>query len=781
MTRGLIVKNDEQKEQPVPLKAVKITGNLLGEILHVNISQSFANTETENGEFIYTFPLPDEAAVCHFSALVGERKIIGKTMEKDQAYKQYEKAVTAGDSGFLLEDIRSNVYQVNLGNVKAGEAVEIEIAYLQSLKINDDELRIMVPTLVAPRYIPGKKSGAKKGMGTAAPTDQVPDADFITPPIASPDYRATINFQLNPGRKIAAIKSPSHRIKALVDQPETASIELSDQKTLLNRDFVLKVKLLGEPITRCLIGKTELNEWFAMTTFTPELPAAEHTEGAEYIFLIDISGSMGGIKLDQAKTALKICLRNLGAEDTFKLAAFESHLHSFSQHFQPYDQKHLDQATRWIDKLEDMGGTEILSAIQFALQDKPTKERIVIILTDGEVGNESEIARYVKAHNENVRLFSIGIDTSVNSLFINQIAEAGNGAAEFVYPGEEVDDKIIRHFSRIHAKSIRSLRLRFDENVQFEIAGELPEKLYDLEPCTLLARLDHGPIERFVVEGFVADELQQIEISDVIEIENPDVLAKLWARQKIAKLEQYLETENRRRADFIRNEIISLSEKYNVSSSLTSFVAIYERENKLIGLPRTAVVPVSEPADWDMDSLNQTHLNLFIGGNFALPMRRISVQSNMEKILSNVSRNIASASLTSADEPIKRLAASQNFDGSFGDLNHDQSAVIIETIKAVAQFLTGGIDLQPYRGQMTKALHYLLARETEILQDETKSIALYLILQTCQQTRGFNRIVLPEVVEKFRMSLSQSRAFSDLTSKHKSLDSQLKQILKELK
>lgn len=755
----------------------------MGEILHVKINQYFANTAAKNAEYIYTFPLPDQASVCHFSALVGDRRITGEIKEKEQAYRLYEQAVTAGDSAYLLESARANIYQVNLGNVKAGEAVEIEIAYLQSLQANDDELRIMVPTLVAPRYIPGQKSGAKKGMGTADPTDQVPDADFITPPIGNPDYRATIHFQINPGRKIATIESPSHRITAHLDQAEAATVELADQKTLLDRDFILKVKLIGEPLTRCLIGKTGLDEWFALATFTPELAAAELTEDAEYVFLIDISGSMEGIKLDQAKTALKICLRNLGSEDTFKLAAFESDLHVLSQNFMPYDQKHLDQATKWIDQLHAMGGTEILSAIKFALQDKSENERLIIILTDGEVGNEREIVRTVEDHNENVRIFSIGIDTSVNSLFINQIAEAGNGAAEFVYPGENVDDKIIRHFSRIHAQILQNARFRFDGSAKIDIAGEKPEKLYDLEPYTLAARLDHGPINRVVVEGYVNDQKQQIEISDVIELENPDVLAKLWAKKQIERLEHNLITVNPRRSDFLRTEIISLSEKYSVASTLTSFVAVYEREDKLIALPQTSVIPVSEPADWDMMDRSFRPLILDVNRSYSsakFASNTLARSDMFYRCISSSSNFEGEKKLSNA--PIKQLAVSQNYDGSFGDSSQDTHAQIIQTLKAVTEFLTSGIDIQLYRRQISKALNYLLSQATEILKHEATALAFYLILQHSLQSAGFNRMIPSEVLENLKTSLSHYKVLQDLTSKNKLLDiKQLKAAIKQLK
>jgi len=732
MDYGLINKTTKES---VALKAVDVSGELAGEALWVKILQKYLNDTGKNAELIYTFPLPEQAAVCDFTARIGNDLISGNIVEKEQAFREYDEAMRRGDSAFILENVRPNVFQISLGQIDAGEEVEIAIAYFQETKTCDGEIRLSIPTLLAPRYIPGSPAGNKMGPGQAQPTERVPDADFISPPMGNPDYPVAIRLNLDSPTPISSIGSPSHQIVVEQSGPQHAEVRLAAGSSRMNRDFILNIHLKGEALPCLIYGKGQQGEYFAYASFTPELPISQENPGREYIFLIDISGSMGGEKLRQAANALQICLRNLGLDDTFNLVAFESETHTFSPDSISYNQKNLESASTWVNKLEAMGGTNILPAVELALSKVSSREKIMLLFTDGQVGNEAEIISYVKDHAENLRLFSVGIDTAVNSYFINEIAEAGNGCSEFVFPDESLEDKILRHFSRINAGVMDHISLILPDVPEAIPAGRLPARLYDLEPCSHIFKLSSQPKRGLSVKGQYLDQEISLEIEQGQELKNAEVLEKLWAKRKIAELESYLANTNPRRLKNIQADIIETSQKYRVVSSLTSLLAIYNRHNKLSGLPETVVIPVDTPYGWTLFKANDASLDAprflqrsapapasrgpIYGASVAPPALTIHGDTCCGPVReSALDHNIPGFLLKKGerDGSLKRWAATQNSDGSFGYAQDDP--LIEETAFVIAEFCRRAGDISLYRGQLKKAIAFLMSREKQILAND---------------------------------------------------------------
>lgn len=787
---------EEKQARKVPLKAVDISGNVMGEFMHVKIVQKYVNEGGRNAEFLYTFPLPDKASVCGFSAKISEKLVKGEVREKKQAYREYNNAVRKGDSAFLLENFRPDVFQVSLGQVEEGEEIEIEIAYMQEIKVLDGEMRISIPSLVAPRYIPGNPKGRKLGMGTMPPSDRVPDADFITPPIGEADYRARINLSINAERKITTAHSPSHSIKVNYREDGSAVVSLTEDDMIMDRDFILVVKTFGDQMPLCTYGKNSKGEYFAFAAFTPELPVFQKKEYFNYIFLIDVSGSMSGEKLTQAKNAIKICLRNLIDGDTFNIAAFESRLHVFKRESLIFNQKNLDEATDWISGLEDMGGTEIMPAIEFALLEGKADghEKIVMLFTDGQVGNEKEIVKLIKAHNKNVRLYSMGIDTSVNSYFINAVAEAGNGSSEFVYPGENVDDKVIRQFSRVNAAWMEGMKIEIDGVNTIDIPGGIPVKLYDLEPLSLIMKLDSLPSGSAAIKGCSGGEEIKIEFDSVKEGPDAEILEKLWARRKVEEMEGYLNSGNPRRYQNVKEDIIKLCETYGISSEYTSFVAIYERENKISGLPETVVVPVSVPYIWDMYKADERDMPSFLQNKSSIsgfggvvsrsvnnmcrdsepsllycmeekqapcPMAAAPVRHNLNSEMKKETRQRGKG------DEIKALAAKQNSDGSFGSFGTAASVKVCETAKALIAFSISSSDILPFRNQLSKAVDFLIAAKGELIKDTLQIKLVCFAFKLCSMRkiiRGDGSEAFSTLLTKLQLLLQEDRDIDELNN-----------------
>ena len=374
------------------LKKITISGRILGNFFLNEIEQVFVNKSDENVEFIYTFPMPEDASISGFSATTPSGKYVGIVKEKNEALKDYQKAISKGDSAFMLESHRDNIFQVSLGNVAVGEEVCVNISYVQDLVIDNDGLRLKIPTLVSPRYIPGIPVGNKTGMGSSEPTSEVPDADFITPVAGETTYKVSFDITFDLDNNIKEIESPSHTIEKSFSGGQGNVKALSAKA---NSDFILNFALAGSHNEKLIISECSDEEYFIYSTFVPKFSStADSASNKEYIFLIDVSGSMHGQNLEAAKKALKIALRNMEQGDKFNIIAFESSFECFAKNSLKYNEQSFMAANKWIDLLYVKGGTEISPAIKYAVEsvDKASqKEKIIMLLTDGQIGNEDAI------------------------------------------------------------------------------------------------------------------------------------------------------------------------------------------------------------------------------------------------------------------------------------------------------------------------------------------------------------------------------------------------------
>lgn len=320
MNKGLI--RADGKPANIPLKRVRINGEIIGLSEEVSVEQLYVNDGNNDLEIIYTFPMPDQAVVSLFSAQIGDRTVQGEIWEKEEAFRVYDGAISKGDSAFLLEQFRPNIFQVSLGRVLPGEEIKIRIVYLETVKYQDGEIRISIPTLVAPRYIPGDRKGDKKGMGWSDPTDRVSDADFITPPVdRGAEYRVELDLTLRPLMPVDEFTSPSHQINIHKLEGDSVRITLAEGGVLLDRDIVILGRCRDDSSYSAGVSwqDPESGEGYVYLNILPDFGFRDDREARNYIFLIDISGSMSGAKLLQAKNALQLCLRNMEGGDTFNI------------------------------------------------------------------------------------------------------------------------------------------------------------------------------------------------------------------------------------------------------------------------------------------------------------------------------------------------------------------------------------------------------------------------------------------------------------------------------
>ncbi len=542
------------------LKKVKINGNVIGKFGTFEIEQIFKNNTKNVLEVGYTFPIVETATVIGFEINVGNKILKGKCKEKGEAKKEYQRNIVQGNSAYMMEQASDNIFKISIGKIGKGEEVKLKIYYIDKFEITDNTIKILIPTLVTPRY----KSN-------------------ITNKLIFRKVDYTVDFNINVSKALnrKSINCVSHKIN-LIDEEKTERVEVLNYD--LSSDFKLYIELKNELSSNAIISKTRDDKEMIYLSFMPEILDTYEDSEKEYMFIIDISGSMYGNKMEETKKAVIECLKQLDIGDKFNIIPFESRFSAMNINSIEYNEENLQKAIEYVNNLQTMGGTEILNPIKFALYQKET-DKIILLFTDGQVGNEQEIIQYVDENIKTSRIFPFGIDTNVNSSFIKQLAKVGNGKAELIQPNEKIDDKIIRTFARIQTPLLENLEIDYGKN---KVIDEIKEEkcLFNYEFFNVFTKLENFE-DDIILKGKIQNKEYSWKISKE-SIQHTDVdLEVLFAKQQMDRLEEYIRnTYESDKIENYKNMIIELAEKYNINSKYTSFITVYERENKLLEVPQ---------------------------------------------------------------------------------------------------------------------------------------------------------------------------------------------------
>lgn len=602
---------------PVPLVGVAITGEVFGAQARIFVRQRYRNNEARPIEAIYTFPVPSDAVLAGFAMECEGRRLEGEVKEREEAFQAYDDAVARGHGAALLDQERRNVFTASVGNLLPGEETVIEVAYVQRLGADEGALRLMIPTLVAPRYIPGSPGGDRTGHGEAEPTDRVPDADRISPKIGAVQYGLSIDIVFDVGRNLQ-IESPSHDVNVSLaggpnDGANKRRVTLQRKTVPLDRDLVLLATGAESESAGVVAERTQGQDGTFALTVVPDLfQQSRRAPQKDVVFVVDVSGSMEGESIEQARTALRLCLRHLAEGDRFQMIAFSNTYRVFQRDLVPFTQKTLQEADAWVGALAASGGTEmlepLLAATSALTQVDGARGRIIVLLTDGQVGNESEIVERVAASAAGARLYTFGIGTNVSDLLLRDLARRSKGEVEFIYPGERIDAKVTAQFARAAAARVDGVSLRFTGVDAGEVApAELPA-LIDGEPWVVYGRYTEPGIGRAEIRGTLQGEKFFLEVPVELPAEAArEGLAALWASARIRDLEEAESGLAGRRAESNKKRIVALSVEHRIASKYASFVVVEKRtgDRRATGQPEARPVPVNGPAGWDMGPSHQ--------------------------------------------------------------------------------------------------------------------------------------------------------------------------------
>ena len=610
---ALTVIDREGHPGPVcPLKHTKVEGDISGPIARVTVTQQFENPLSEKIEAVYTFPLPQNAAVDDMTMRVGDRTIRGLIKKRDEARKIYEDARRAGQTASLLDQERPNIFTQSVTNIGPGMKVEIVISYVETLKYEAGTYEFAFPMVVGPRYIPGQATG-QTGGGWAPDTTRVPDASRITPPVTPPGTRAghdiSLALRLNAGVPVDMVASSSHEVDIERAGPGIARVRLRNSATLPNKDFVMRWDVAGRKIEDALLAhRDKRGGFFTFLLQPPERPAAAEITPKEIVFVVDTSGSMSGFPLEKTKEVIKLAMDNLNPRDTFNLITFSGDTHILFPKPVSATADNVRKAQQFLLSRTGGGGTEMMKAIRAALDPTDSQEhlRIVCFMTDGYVGNDMEIIGEIQRH-PNARIFSFGVGNSVNRFLLDKMSEEGRGEVEYVSLSDDGSKAAKRFHERVHTPLLTDISIDWNG---LPVSDVNPERLPDLfaaKPLVVSGRY-HGPAKGTIrLRGKVAGRPYARNIAVNLPGAEPenDVLATLWARTRIDHLisQDWNGLQSGNPKQEVKEEITRLGLEFQLMTQFTSFVAVEDRRVLEGGVPRVIQVPVEMPSGVSYDGV----------------------------------------------------------------------------------------------------------------------------------------------------------------------------------
>jgi len=593
-TRGL--GSLRAKEQPLPLAAVQVRARVIDRVAEVTLEQKFGNPFSEPIEAVYVSPLAGGSAVSRFEMEIGKRVVRGQIAERGEARQKYADALERGHRAGLLEQERDDVFTMQVGNLTPGDEVIVRLTYTERLPFFEDgRTEIRLPLVVAPRYVGGEELPRDPvGTGVALDTTTVPDASRITPPRLAPgfDPKVALTVEAELFGTLADLSCSQHAVRTSTG-PESARVTLSKEREPLDRDFVLRWRLSGEQVQSQLLVHGE----FALLSVVPPARAGFLGAARDVVFVVDRSGSMQGAKMASAARACALLLRTLGPRDRFILQAFDNVVESMPGGFQQADEAALERGEKWLRRVEARGGTELDAAMAQALQQlrgragAEGRAAVVVLLTDGEVGDESSVLKRLQSEAGDARIFTVGVDTAVNDGFLRRLAALGGGTSTFVEPGARLEEALEAVGREIGTPLVTGLRI---EGAAEDLAPARIPDLFAGRASSVSFRFGGKSV---MITGRFADG-SAFEQEAVAREAPLAALDHLWARARITDLEDEFRAT---RSDALKQQIVALSIRHTVLTRFTAFVAVDEGEvvNKG-GTRRTVVQPVEMPAQWEM-------------------------------------------------------------------------------------------------------------------------------------------------------------------------------------
>ncbi len=596
-----------------PLKSTDLRASIAGVVAEVTVEQTYANTGDDPIEATYVFPASTRAAVHGVEMRIGERVIAARIEEKEQAKATYEKAKSANKTASLLEQKRPNVFRMSVANILPGDEVKVTLHFSEKLGATERVYEFVYPTVVGPRY-------SNQGSATES---------WVTNPYLGEGVETPATFaaqvEVSAGMPLKSLTCASHDAAIDFAAEDRATVELPASGDAANRDFVLRYRLADrQVVSGLLLHEGEEENFFLLNVEPPQRVRPEQIPARDYLFVLDVSGSMNGFPLDTAKTLMRDLLGGLRSTDTFNVLLFAGESRMLAPRSLPATADNITRGTDLTNLANGGGGTELLPALERALAvplDEATSRSIVVV-TDGFVNIEREAFDLVRSERGRANVFAFGIGSSVNRWLIEGLARAGMGEPFFVLHPGEAAPTATRFRDYISAPVLTDIEIRYEG---FGAREGQPESVPDVfadRPIELIGKWKGEPKGAIVVTGQGGGgpfEARFDVAGEAAKGTRHPALRPLWAREKVRTLaDDRAVAQNRRGGgdDELQREITTLGLTYELLTEFTSFVAVDETTREIREKLRHAEQPLPLPKGVGESALGEGQV-VFSGGGIS--------------------------------------------------------------------------------------------------------------------------------------------------------------------
>lgn len=597
------------RKEPVPLKSVEVEVEVRDHVATVVSTLNYENKEDKPLEAVFVFPLPGDAAVCHFSAKIGQTQIVAEVKEKQEAREEYDDALSSGQQAFLLEesDQSPDVFSLSVGSLPPGESASIRLEYVTELAVQaDDGLRFCLPAVLNPRYQPqacGSSDGASVQV-TAVPASLVPYSLSFSARVSSPRPVSKVesNCSLDP-------------LQYLNTEQTQATVKLAaGHKFDRDVELLIYYKDAHQPTAVVEAGQasakpgTLMGDPVVMLSLYPEFPQAVMSSVAscgEFVFLLDRSGSMDcpmnnsssdQTRIGSARDTLLLLLKSLPMGCYFNIYSFgSSYEHIFPKSVE-YSQKTMEEALKKVEEMgADLGGTEILRPLEH-IYSQPcilNHPRQLFVFTDGEVWNTKDIMNLVKKNSGSHRCFSFGIGEGASSALINGLAKEGGGHAQFITGTDRMQPKVMQSLRFALQPAVVDISVTWDlpKGVSATVLSPPITALFQGQRSLIYAQLTGQSSEAgegcVTVKYSLAGHPSQNQLH--FSLRPAEDFGLTVHRLAAWTLIRSLEVEERGRRGQqdggVKEKVVELSVQSGVSSSFTAFIAVNKGDGEAIQGP----------------------------------------------------------------------------------------------------------------------------------------------------------------------------------------------------
>lgn len=581
----------DNASESLPLLSTSAEVSIAGVIAHVTVKQVYRNRGSKPLEAVYVFPGSTRAAVHGLNMKIGERTIVAKIEERDKARNEYTRAISEGRTASLLEQQRPNVFQMNVGNIMPGDLVEVELSYTENIIPKEGVYEFVYPTVAGPRYPGSSETGNRQPDWN--------DNPYLQEGLL-PSYTFSLECSISTGIPLRNPSSPSHKIDVIYKDKMSATINLRGSELQGgNRDFILQYSLGGSGIESGLLLYSDGRENYFMATIQPpDQVKPEMIPPREYIFIVDVSGSMYGFPLTVSKSLINNLLSELKSTDCFNILFFAGGNKLFADRSVPATTDNIEKAMKMLDSQSGSGGTELLPALKKALSMSLRDDfaRTFVIATDGYVTVEKEAFELVKSNLNRASFFAFGIGSSVNRYLIEGLAHAGAGEPCIITGKDNAKEKADEFRKYINAPVLTDVSILFDEFDAYEVEPSSVPDVFASRPVVIYGKYRGGATGNIKLSGQNGSGKfnTTIPVTGVHPSVENQAIKYLWAREQIRIVEDYAGGYGGV-PDNIKAQVTQLGLKYNLLTAYTSFVAIDSEVRNNCGQFTTVRQPIPLP------------------------------------------------------------------------------------------------------------------------------------------------------------------------------------------